>query len=82
MADFVTDFVADCVTDFGIFLSFKSVGKSFGGTYASGKVKWPFYELLVAMVTHEGCTVGKLLPRLYLSFWHTANIWKVFLKLS
>ena len=34
MADFVTDFVADCVTDFGIFLSFKSVGKSFGGTYA------------------------------------------------
>ena len=34
MADFVTDFVADCVTDFGILLSFKSVGKSFGGTYA------------------------------------------------
>ena len=34
MADFVTDFVADGVTDFGIFLSFKSVGKSFGGTYA------------------------------------------------
>ena len=36
MADFVTDFVADCVTDFGIFLSFKSVGKSFGGTQALG----------------------------------------------
>ena len=34
MADFVTDFVADCVTDFGVFLSFKSVGKSFGGTQA------------------------------------------------
>ena len=33
-ADFVTDFVADCVTDFCIFLSYKSVGKSFGGTYA------------------------------------------------
>ena len=34
VADFVTDFVANCVTDFCIFLSFKSVGKSFGGTYA------------------------------------------------
>ena len=33
MADFMTDFVADCVTDFCIFLSFKSVGKSFGVTY-------------------------------------------------
>ena len=33
-ADFVTDFVANCVTDFGIFLSFKSVGKSFDVTYA------------------------------------------------
>ena len=30
----MTDFVANCVTDFCIFLSFKSVGKSFGGTYA------------------------------------------------
>ena len=30
----MTDFLADCVTDFCIFLSFKSVGKSFGGTYA------------------------------------------------
>ena len=35
-ADFVTDFVADYVTDFCIFLSYKSVGKSFGGTYALG----------------------------------------------
>ena len=34
VADFVTDFVADCVTDLGIFLSFKSVGKSFGVTQA------------------------------------------------
>ena len=25
MADFVTDFVADCVTDFGIFVTFKSL---------------------------------------------------------
>ena len=33
-ADFVSDFVADCVTDFCIFLSYKSVGKSFGVTYA------------------------------------------------
>ena len=33
-ADFVTDFVADSVTDFCFFLSYKSVGKSFGGTYA------------------------------------------------
>ena len=30
----MTDFVADCVTDFCIFLSYKSVGKSFGVTYA------------------------------------------------
>ena len=30
----MTDYVADCVTDFCIFMSFKSVGKSFGGTYA------------------------------------------------
>ena len=32
----MTDFLADCVTDFCIFLSFKLVGKSFGGTYALG----------------------------------------------
>ena len=30
----MTDFVADCVTDFCSFLSYKSVGKSFGGIYA------------------------------------------------
>ena len=30
----MTDFVADCVTDVCIFLSYKSVGKSFGVTYA------------------------------------------------
>ena len=30
----MTDFVADCLTDFCIFMSFKSVGKSFGVTYA------------------------------------------------
>ena len=30
----MTDFVADCGTDFCIFLSYKSVGKSFGETYA------------------------------------------------
>ena len=35
-ADFVTDFVADCVTDFCIFLSYKSLGKSFGVTYTLG----------------------------------------------
>ena len=39
MADFVTDFVADCVTDFLYFLSFKSLGKSFGVTYALGKYR-------------------------------------------
>ena len=33
-ADFVTDFEADCVTDFCIFSSYNSVGKSFGVTYA------------------------------------------------
>ena len=30
----MTDFVAECMTDFCIFMSFKSVGKSFGVTYA------------------------------------------------
>ena len=30
----MTDFVADCVTDFCIVLSYKSVGISFGVTYA------------------------------------------------
>ena len=34
VADFVTDFAADCVTDFCILLSFKLVGKSFGVTQA------------------------------------------------
>ena len=33
-ANFVTDFVADCVTDFCIFLSYKTVGKSFSVIYA------------------------------------------------
>ena len=43
VADFVTDFVADCVTDFVFFLSFKSVGKSFGGTlcFRHQKPIWP-----------------------------------------
>ena len=30
----MTEFVDDCVTDFCIFMSFKSVGKSFGVTHA------------------------------------------------
>ena len=30
----MTDFFADCVTDFCIFLSYKSARKSFGVTYA------------------------------------------------
>ena len=34
VADFVTDSVADCVTDYCMFLSFKSVGKSFDVTKA------------------------------------------------
>ena len=33
-ANFVTNFVADCVTDFNILLFFKLAGKSFGVTQA------------------------------------------------
>ena len=43
-----------------------------------GKIKWPFYELLAAMVTHEGCLVGKLLPRVYLPSWRSVNIFFLF----
>ena len=45
-----------------------------------GKLKWPFDELLVAMVTCKMCLVGKLLSRAYLHSWHSANIWNVFVK--
>ena len=34
----MTDFVAVSVNNFGIFMSFKTVGKSFGVTYASGSM--------------------------------------------
>ena len=51
MADFVTDFVADCVTDFFFFLSFKLVVKSFGGTYAlSLDIPWTIIKFTVIIM--------------------------------
>ena len=28
-----------------------------------GKIKWPFYEILVAILAHKVCLLRKLLPR-------------------
>ena len=46
-----------------------------------GKLKLPFTEFLVAMVTGKMCVVGKLVLSAYLHSWHSANIWNVFLKI-
>ena len=51
----MTDFVADFVTDFCIFMSFTSVGKSFGVTYAlCCSVRW---APQVNSVTRKECFV-------------------------
>ena len=46
-----------------------------------GKLKLPFTEFLVAMVTGQMCVVVKLVLRAYLHSWHSANIWNVFPKI-
>ena len=45
------------------------------------QLTWQFNDCLVAMVTRNMWFVRKLPRRAYLHFWHSANIWTVFLKI-